>query len=195
VTVNVVDDSGRLMGKEFPARVFDSTYSETFYRLKVTSEKWGCQRVDILRAYAPGHLPGYTGYVPEGVMWRRIAQRYKTRYVNETPRVYYQNLANRQSVNNRPWVSAYGVLIDTSEALELDLRWFRHAPARFTYLAAKYSRLSFQLGRSPVEQWRRLPGLGARLLWLAMLPVGLTMFIHDDIRRTRAGEPRIPDPG
>lgn len=195
VTGNVVDEHGNLVGTRFPAQLFDSDRSETTYRFKVTGEKWGCQRTDVMREYALSVDPAYTGYIPESVMWRKIARRYKTRYVDEAYRVYYQNVSNRQSVSPKPWLSAYGVATDAGDALELDLQWFRYAPLMLTHLALKYVRLSFHLARSPSEQWRRLSRPGAKLLWLVALPAGLLMYLRDDRRRLALGEPRAVDPG
>lgn len=76
VTVNVVDEEGRLVGSEYPTPVFDSDYAESTYRFKVTGEKWGCVRLDVLRMYAEDVTPGHTGYIPESLIWRKIAEHY-----------------------------------------------------------------------------------------------------------------------
>lgn len=195
VTANVVDEEGALVGDEFPAPVFDSDYAESTYRYKITGEKWGFQRIEVLRAHAEDVSPDYVGYMPESLIWRKIAMHYRTRYVNESLRVYYLNVANRQSTGATPWSNAYGTVLDAADALELDLKWLWVAPVRLAYQAMKYARVSFHLGRSPAEQFRRLKRPGARLLWLMLLVPGWFTYLRDDRRRAAMREPRPGDPG
>ena len=64
VTVNCVDELGRLIGTEFPAAVLDSDSSEIRFRYKVRGEKWGFQRIEIMRDHPMPLIEGYLGYVP-----------------------------------------------------------------------------------------------------------------------------------
>ncbi len=88
ISVNCVDQNGRLIGTPFPQPYLDSDAIEIRHRYRVKGEKFGFQRTDIMRAYMIPAVPGYVGYMPEGIMWRRIASKYRTRFVNETLRAW-----------------------------------------------------------------------------------------------------------
>ena len=58
-----------------------------------------------------------------------------------------------------------------------DLSWLPFAPVTFFRNAAAYVCSGWHAGRSPARQIAELRGTGARLLWLAALPVGTTIFL------------------
>ncbi len=178
VTVNAVDEHGDLIGTEFPFPAMDSNSSEIRLRYKVQGEKWGFQRVDIMRQYPMPVIEGYTGYIPEAIVWRAIGRRYKTRYVNERLRVYWQD--QRNSLSGASFSTrAPGGLLEAEAMLNHDLRWFRYDPLTFARKAAKYSRCSFVVGRPIRAQFRALTNLGARLLWIVTLPAGWILSVLD----------------
>lgn len=194
ISVNCVDQNGRLVGTPFPQPYLDSDAIEIRHRYRVKGEKFGFQRTDIMRAYMIPAVPGYVGYMPEGIMWRRIAAKYRTRFVNETLRAWRLDQTTSQSTSGRNWANAFGSVIDTADALRLEIGWFARSPIRIQYHAIKYARCCFHLGRPLSRQWRDLPGPGARALWLSGLPIGWLMYLSDDRRRRRANEPRESDP-
>ena len=73
--------SGELIGDRFPQEVFDCDFIDLRYKYKVTGEKGGCVRTDVLRQYPYPETLGK--YVSESLVWNRIAQKYKTRFVND----------------------------------------------------------------------------------------------------------------
>ncbi|MEZ5653225.1 MAG: glycosyltransferase family A protein [Burkholderiaceae bacterium] len=83
VSCNTHDENHVLIGTRFPSDVFDSDYCESTYRSHVSGEKWGMQRLDLMREYMLPPPKGYLGWYPESIVWRRIAQRYQTRYIND----------------------------------------------------------------------------------------------------------------
>jgi glycosyltransferase involved in cell wall biosynthesis len=178
VTVNCLDEHGVLIGTEFPSPVLDSDSSEIRFRYKVKGEKWGFQRVDIMREFPMPEVPGYTGYMPEAIVWRAIGRQYKTRYVNERLRVYWQDQTNGISVS-RFDSRALGGVLETQSLINEDMRWFRYDPVEFLRKGAKYSRASFLIGRSIREQFQGLHRTSGQLLWLVTLPVGWLFYQRD----------------
>lgn len=179
-SVNCVDENGQLIGTEFPKAVLDSDSSEIRHRYKVRGEKWGFHRVDVMRSFSLPVVEGYLGYVPESILWREIGRHYKTRYVNERLRTYWQD----QKRESRMSVSAFrtramGGLLEAQSILNEDLRWFRYDPLDFLRRSAKYSRASFDVGRSLGAQFRGLRNWGGRLLWAVTLPVGWLLHLFD----------------
>jgi len=88
VTVLCMRPDGTIEGSRFPESPLDSNSVESHAYYKVSGEKWGFQRTDLMRQFP---FPEYLGerFIPESVVWNRIAQQYKTRYVNEALRIYY----------------------------------------------------------------------------------------------------------
>lgn len=178
VTVNCVDETGRLIGTEFPKPVLDSNSSEIRFRYKVKGEKWGFQRIDVMRDHPMPVVEGYLGYIPEAVVWRAIGRHYKTRYVNERLRVYWQDQAQGLS-GSRVQARAVGGLLEAESLLNNDLRWFPQDPMAFLRKGAKYARCSFHVGRSISQQVRLLNSIPARILWAITLPVGWVYYQLD----------------
>jgi len=194
VSCNTHDENHVLIGTRFPSDVFDSDYCESTYRSHVSGEKWGMQRLDLMREYMLPPPRGYLGWYPESIVWRRMAQRYQTRYINDSLRTYYQNVSGtRTSVGAPPWRDAYGVSIDSREALILDMRWFRYSPVRISYHAFKYAKASLHLGRSLRMQFHWLPTLSARALWLVFLPLASIVYFKENRRRLASNVPRPAD--
>ena len=88
VTSLCEDQHGKLVGDPFPQDILDSDSLELRYRYKVEGEKWGFQRTELLRRNPfPEDLR--QTYVPEDIIWNKIARKYKTRFINEQLRIYW----------------------------------------------------------------------------------------------------------
>ena len=117
-------------------------------------------------------------YLPEGVVWFKIARRYKTRFVNERLRIYYidaPSLVHGQP----PGKNAVGGCIEHAFILNEAIDYFRYAPREFLRSAIHYSRFSFHTRASLGAQMRKLRNPLARLLWAAMLPAGFMVYRRD----------------
>jgi glycosyltransferase involved in cell wall biosynthesis len=177
VTALCTDQDGNLVGDKFPQDVMDSDPLELRYRYKVRGEKWGFQRTDILRRYPfPEELR--QTYVPEDIIWNKIARKYKTRFVNELLRIYWvegASLVHHQD----PGKNAVGGRLQHCDALNNDIKWFRFAPLRFALSALHYSRFSFHTDVSIHTQLNSLSNYVAKTLWLLMLPMGFIIYLKD----------------
>ncbi len=76
-----VTPAGELIGSKFPAEVFDSDAVGLVAR-RVHGDKAGFLRTDIMRQFPFPEDLG-SGWVPEALVWNRIALQYSTRYFNE----------------------------------------------------------------------------------------------------------------
>jgi glycosyltransferase involved in cell wall biosynthesis len=185
VTALAEDEHGRLYGTRFPRDVIDSDSLEIRHRHRVRGEKWGFQRIELLRAHLPPVIEGYTGHVPETIMWRAIARRYRTRFVNEVLRVYWADQAVSNSQPTDRSANAPGRLLAAEDHLANDLRWLRTDPIDFVREAVIYVRSSWTIGRGLRSQVAALPSMPARLLWLIGLPGGTAVHLLDRVRRWR----------
>lgn len=80
-----MDESGAIIGDRYPSDPWDSVPAVLS---KLKGEKWGFHKTSILRAFP---FPEFhqERHVPEGLIWSRMAAKYKTRCVNESLRIYH----------------------------------------------------------------------------------------------------------
>ena len=175
VTALARNQHGEVLGSRFPHDPTDSESLEIHYKYGVAGEKWGFQRTDVMRAFPFPDLPG-VGYMPEGVVWSQIAARYKTRFVNETLRIYFQE-RDRRLFNDPVGTSYAGRLYAVRLFLNLDYPFPLTALLRFY---ADYVRLSIYERIGPLQQVRQIPNAG---YWLLALPMGIAVYLRDQIRR------------
>lgn len=82
------DDRGRIVGGPLPADTLDGRPFEVMSRLRRQGEMWGFHRTSVLSAFPFPEVPGER-FVPEGLVWNRIGQRYQIRFINEALRGYH----------------------------------------------------------------------------------------------------------
>ncbi len=183
VTALCRDQHGRPVGSRFPQDVLDSDSLEIRYRYHVTGEKWGFQRTDVLRQFPfPEALEGQ--YLPEGVVWSRIARRYKTRFVNEFLRIYYIEEGSLVH-GHAPQRHAAGGRLQHQTVLNDEIAFFRFAPREFLRSAVHYVRFSNHLGVGLSGQVRDLSNRLAKTLWLLAVLPGLVVYHLDRNRYWR----------
>lgn len=155
------DEHGQIVGKPYPASPLDQNLFALLRQGQLVGEKWGCCRTDLLRSYPFPEFPGEK-FVPEALVWNRIAEHHKIRFVNEALRIYADSrdglVASILRIRvNSPQASALYYL----EAA----RWPLGAKTR---LAAwlNYGRFARHAGRG----WVKVAWQGAHLLaWPASL--------------------------
>lgn len=73
--------SEELIGARFPTDVFDSDVIDLRYRHKISGEKSGILRTDVMQQFP---YPEDLGkYISESLVWNRMAKNYQTRFINE----------------------------------------------------------------------------------------------------------------
>lgn len=184
-----MDEDGKIIGDKFPRDVFDSNSMEINYKFGVKGEKWGFHRTDVLRDFSFPCIDGVK-FVPEGVVWSAIAREYKTRFVNEKLRIYYQDDGNeRLTCPDLPGRHAVSRAFWHRSVLNNDIEWFRYAPARFLLDSVHYARFSFHERVNVREQIKNLKGPLARMLYGLGLPFGWLVYKKDKKRRLSSWRP------
>jgi len=187
VTARCMDESGRPVGKPFPLDVIDSDSLTMRYQFQVTDEKWGFHRTEVLRRFPfPEDVP--RGYLPEAVVWSRIARVYKTRFVNEPLRIYYTDQPSLMRGDGPERHAAAARLADLM-VLNEHLDYFKYGPLAFCRSAAQYVRLSMHAGTGPAGQFAEIGSMLGKLLWMIAYPVGLAVYLRD--RRTARRQARL----
>jgi glycosyltransferase involved in cell wall biosynthesis len=186
VSSNTEDEHGRLSGTEFPRSPLDSDSMEIRYRFKVQGEKWGFHRTSVVREFKFPDVHN-ASYFPEFVVWSRIAAKYKTRFINNVLRVWYQDTNDQGTLTQAPgWTNALARMMADAAHLDEAARWFPYAPHRFVKSAINYSRRGFHAGKALGDQWHGLRKPQSKGLWLLTLPLGTLAFLSDSLRK-RAG--------
>lgn len=189
----VMDEHGRLIGEVFPKDVFDAPNRVVVHKYRVKGEKWGFQRTEVLRQFPFPELPGQH-FVPESVVWGRIANHYSERFINRMLRTYF-NTAPTQSdqLTAAPvWKSAQGRLYGHVSALNEQLTWVWYDPMYFFKAAVNISRIGRHARVSWREQWRQLKGSLGRILWVGGIPVGFVLYLRDCRRRAISEKTQQP---
>ena len=180
VTVLCMDEFGSIHGNRFPLEVTDSDSIEIRYKFRVKGEKWGFQLTDILRQYPFPEIEGER-FVTEDIVWRSIARRYKTRYVNEALRIYFDSDADQAGRLTKVAAGnqAKGRTMYCASVLNNDLAWFTTVPTEFLRIGGNYTRYAYHAGKGIAQQVHGLTSLPARILWLLMFPVGFCLHLRD----------------
>ena len=174
ISVLCVDHHGRIIGDSFPRQTFDSDILEIAYRWKVRGDKWGFHRTEVMRRFPFPVPPVRLSHIPEGIVWSRIARKYKTRFVNEPLlRVYYTEASLSR---NRDFKQiAYRRVLYASVTLNEHLDYLLFAPLKFCRLAVNYIRGTLQIRGRVFRAIGRLHDIRARILCLLLIPVALIL--------------------
>jgi glycosyltransferase involved in cell wall biosynthesis len=177
VTGLCVDESNLTIGGRFPEDRFVSDTLETQCKYRIKGEKWGFQRRDVLLEF-PFPEPVGIKFIPESVVWGRIARKYRTLYINEPLRVYHRDGSETKLTRKAFSDVARGVLLAHELKLTEDIDWLFVAPHELLRSAVHYARAGFHVRRSLRSQVRRLSAI-AVLLWAVALPLGYYLYSTD----------------
>lgn len=179
-----IDEEGKVIGDLFRADVIDASWQEMIYHYRVTGDKWGLQRADVLRA---NPFPASSGFVIEGTVWRKIGLNYRTRYVNDVVlrvrRSGSDRLSCRPFSTLAPAISAY-----SRDTLTEDIAWFPSDPLKFITAAIYFSRALFHQNVPLKNQPARLSRWRARTLWAVGSPLGWVLYRRDCGRDRRTAQ-------
>jgi len=177
-----IDPQGRVIGSRFPYDPTDSDSLEIRYKYKVTGEKRGFHRTDVVREFP---LPRFENekIAIDSLLWNRIALKYKTRYVNEALMIYYptpNNMGARRFIsrarNPRGARQYYWELIGCG---------YPFSPAALIKEYANYVRFSIHAG-VPIRDI--LQDAPSQVYCLAAFPLGWAVYRRDlfDLKATEA---------
>jgi len=177
VTCHCLDDRGKFIGTKFPFDPTDSNPLEIHFKHNVRGEKCGFQRTEILRQFP---YPIFEGekFIPQSLVWNRIAGQFKTRYVNEALRIYHfsPNSLSTASVRIK---NPNGTRYYYKELLNFKCIIPRkHLIKNYV----NYVRYSFHGGIGVVRQVR---DIRSTFYWLTALPGGYLAYLRDKILNLR----------
>ncbi|MFT5111194.1 MAG: glycosyltransferase involved in cell wall biosynthesis [Parasphingorhabdus sp.] len=176
------NQSGDLVGSEFPHDSLDSNAIEVKYKFKLEGEKFGFQRIDIIKQNPFPVLSDHS-HVPEGIYWGMLARRFKTRYINKIVRIYHQSKVNDSLTNIcDPGSLAEGNRLWHQFILNEEIPWLTSCLSCFVISAIHYSRFSFHVQKGALEQIKSLENLSAKTLVTLFAIAGYLVYKRDLLR-------------
>jgi len=169
VTALCKDQHGNRIGTRFPFDPTDSDSLEMQYRYKDKGDKCGFQRTEVLRRFPFPEMPG-CAFMPESIVWHKIAKEYHARFVNEELQIVFLGGVDQLSKRPARRVAA-GRKCYYLQVLNEEQDWFWHAPLTFLKAALQFARYSFLSQETAAAQWQQLVNLPAKFLWaMGILP-------------------------
>ena len=127
-------------------------------------------RVEVMRQFP---FPSEKHHVLPGVVWRAVAKKYKTRYFNESLRIYYVNegdRADQMSFHQDISVVGFGKRETALDLLNNYLPWLVRAPLELCRSLYVYTQVSLELGYGFSDQIRAINPMPAKILFLFARP-------------------------
>jgi hypothetical protein len=177
--------NGEIIGTRFPQDVLeaDSVTIRTKYR--VQGDKFAANRIEVLREYFP--YPEHLGrYIPEALMWNRIAQKYKTRYVNEVFAYVDYQPGGVGDMHNP--IRALRTRVESAHGMRLQQREFAELPSTMVPLRdrikayANFVRYSLHAG---VGFSHQIAEARRKWLYFCSFPVGVLLYLNDQRKLKR----------
>lgn len=173
--------SGEIVGTRFPEDIMDANAITIRTIYKVEGDKFGVNRTDVLREYPFPEDLGH--FVTEALVWRRIALKYKERYVNEV--FAYKEYQEGGLTDPTNPLRALKIRIESPHAERLAWREFAEFPPEMVpypdraQAYIQFVRFSLH-GR--VSIFRQFREARDKRLFLLALPRGLRRYLRDKRR-------------
>lgn len=82
VTALGMDYNGNLIGTKYPEDEWDMSSIDIITNYNVKGDKWGFNRTDVMKKFPFPEIPNEK-FIPEGIVWNRIAEKYTKRNINK----------------------------------------------------------------------------------------------------------------
>lgn len=86
VSCHCMDQNGKRIGSQWPESPLISNDLEVTFKYRVTGEKWGGVRTDVMKKFKNAEVKGH--FLDESTVWFRIAQQYQKIYIDRCLRIY-----------------------------------------------------------------------------------------------------------
>lgn len=163
VSVLCANSKGEVVGRQYPCDVVDAKNGWQQLALRSSGERFGVNRTDILRSFP---FPQFDGekFIPEGIVWNRMALQYRTIFANKVLRIYKQRSDSLSASSIRIRAnSPIGTSVYYNELNHFSLPVWQKVKA-----AINYARFSFH-GKIPVTMMIKRAESPLPVLFLAGL--------------------------
>ena len=168
-------EDGRVVGDAFLSDPLDCDPAEVTYVYRVTGDKHSLLRTSALRRFPFPEAP--MSFVPEGLVWNRMARAYRERHVNVVVKVVdYQ----QGGLSDRSFELQVRTPLPTRQFYLEELQLpHRLSSQRRLRSYANYVRFSLHAGIGFSKQAKAVPSVPSKLTWLLLVPVGAALYLRD----------------
>lgn len=171
VTVLCMDTKGKLVGDKFPEDICDMSPIKMNAVYGVRGEKWGFHKTDVFKEFPFPEIPG-ENFFAEGLIWNKMAVKYKIRHVNEMLRIY-------EYTSDGLSASLLKIRIKNPVSTRYYYKEFNRLPVPFKLRVKNlinYIRFSLH---GNVSIWSTIRESSFFLLTILLLPVGYLFYQKD----------------
>jgi glycosyltransferase involved in cell wall biosynthesis len=173
------DQDGMLIGDRFSDKELSDDFIKVLLNHKKLGDKPGLTRTQILRDF-PFPEDADRTYVPESYHIHGYSKSYRTKLVNEIlfigwkePRPDHLSdvLPSKENIRG----TIYGLLAWP----KYSMRFFLVRPRLYVAVTSKYISIAIRLRKGLCLQYLEIGNFKGRLLWFALLPLGLIRYVLD----------------
>jgi glycosyltransferase involved in cell wall biosynthesis len=171
------DQHGTEIGDRFPTSPFDADLHDVVYVHRISGEKWCVLCTDVARKFPFPEIQ--RTYIPEGMIWLKIAKTYKTRFVNEVFRIYYvDDDKTGETITSRGGTGAHaaGRMCFYAWLLNNNLNYFTSSPMPFLKAAVMLPLVTRYAGHPFRQAFSLLESIWAKGLVCLTFPVSLLLY-------------------
>lgn len=162
-------------GPPFPADPYDTTFLDLYYRLGLRHEQCNFFRTDVMREFP---FPEVDEFVPESVVWHRIAEKYRTRCINDVLRMWY--LGSPHALTGVPGMRHNkGRSYALREFLNRNYPYARRPATSFVWRCMTYARYSRHAKTGFFEGRRALTQAAVRRTYTLTYPAAAALAWRD----------------
>ncbi|WP_449304113.1 glycosyltransferase family A protein [Prevotella aurantiaca] len=163
--------NGEIIGSGLKKDIIDCNYLEIQYKYNITGDQKEVYYTKVMREF-PFPVVENERFVPEALVWNRIAQKYKLRYINQPIyQVEYQEGGLTSKIIEVRMKSPIASTLCYGEMLDFEI------PLKYRIKAAiNYWRFYFC-----IKNKKRIRKK-INLLWLGLLPIGFVFHLKDYLK-------------
>lgn len=147
------NDTTNFVGTPYPYNGMKTNHMELEFKYKVTGEKWGCIRVDLLKCRPFPIMKG--SHFPEDYLWLDISKKYQVICFNKAFRRYYTTdtgITQSQKKNRNSLAQSKIILKSNFWVISnFGLYIIIHSPIKFLKISYHISKLLFYIFSNKVN--------------------------------------------
>ncbi len=172
VTGLCINQNNQLIGSKFPLSPFDSDSLECAIKYRISGEKSGFQKTELLRQFSVDKSYEQNGYIPEGILWISLANRgFKTRYINQVLRRYYVNAGHSIMTSASFVANAFGTYQYSKLFLNSYKGYFFYNPKQLMGQIIKFTASGWLQGYSTLELLSQINVFIIKVLYILSIPI------------------------
>jgi glycosyltransferase involved in cell wall biosynthesis len=166
------DQFGKRVSDPVPGKIYTGNLRDLFYKYRFRKEAFHMYLTSVMKEFPfPENLTNI--YYPEGIIWRKMTDKYLIKLIDRELRIYYIENTGDSIMSRRKPASkrALSRCLESSEILNNDLPWFFYYQSYFFKAALVYASFRPFLPKEEKQNFRLKDK--ALLLYLPLVIPGL----------------------